>query len=283
MKILRSLALGMIGAAAGLLFYSGSFFLKSHLENERAREKYEDLQDEYTSLKERTKERDPVAETDKTELGLSVSPLPSAPKTEIEESFGIRWRELREVNPQIVGWIEIPGGAVSYPVVQGEDNDYYLRHSFTGEEDPFGAIFLDWRNEKSFLESHSFLYGHNMEGNMMFADLNKYESQEYLMQCPDIYLYTPEKKYRYLIFSVEQAREGSESFSYGQKLKSTEFQELLKYLKERSAYDTNVEPEVSSPILTLVTCNSHLDENIRMLVHGTRKEEWDWKEENGQK
>ena len=277
MKWLRSIGLAMTGAAAGLLFYSGSFFVKSYLENQQARDKYEEIQETYTAFEE--EEKDPVLQKKKTEPVLSVLPVSPAPKKEIEESFGIHWKELRQVNPQIAGWVQIPGGDISYPVVQGEDNSFYLSHSFERKEDLFGTIFLDWRNRKRFQDSHSFLYGHNMEGNMMFANLNRYESQEYLEQCPEIYLYTPWKKYRYLIFSVEQAEEGSTSFSYGQKLKSTEFKDLLQYMKNRSFYDTGVEPEAFAPILTLVTCNSRLDENIRMLVHGTRVETWSWNEE----
>ena len=274
MRRLRALALGMIGAAAGLLFYTGSFFIRSYLENEQARKASESLKETYTNFADEDPEdSDFPAGVQETEKASKPSRSPGK-KEEIRESFGICWKELREVNPQIAGWIEIPNADISYPVVHGEDNTYYLSHSFEGEEDPFGTVFLDWRNKKKFQDSHSFLYGHNMEGNLMFANLNRYVDAGYFQQCPEIYLYTPEKKYRYQIFSVEQAEEGSESFSYGQRLGSREFLELLVYLEERSIYDTGVIPEISSPILTLVTCNSHLDEWVRMLVHGTRVEEW---------
>ena len=69
---------------------------------------------------------------------------------------------------------------ISYPVVQAADDEYYLKHNFRGEEDLFGCIFLEHDIKKNFTESHSILYGHNIEGNMMFANLNRYEQPEFL-------------------------------------------------------------------------------------------------------
>ena len=55
---------------------------------------------------------------------------------------------LREVNSDVLGWIVIPGTAISYPLVQGEDNQYYLKHTWKKWTSAVGAIFLECRKVK---------------------------------------------------------------------------------------------------------------------------------------
>lgn len=93
----------------------------------------------------------------------------------IEKSFGISWKELRSINPEIRGWITVPGANISYPIVQGKDDEFYLTHSVEGTKSPFGSIFLGCGHNGDFSDTHSLVYGHNMEGHMMFANLNCYE------------------------------------------------------------------------------------------------------------
>ena len=168
----------------------------------------------------------------------------------------------------MAAWITIPGADISYPVVQGTDDEYYLKHNFQGKEDLFGCVFLGHDNKKNLTDSHSFLYGHNMEGNMMFANLNRYERPEFLQSCPTFEITTPERKYFYRIFSVEQAAPQSAAFEYGYRLKSRAYKLQLSILKENSMYDTGVMPQETQRMVTLITCNSRLDKEIRMAVHG---------------
>ena len=133
----------------------------------------------------------------------------------IEKSFGISWKELRSVNPEIRGWITVPGANISYPIVQGKDDEFYLTHSVEGTKSPFGSIFLGCGHNGDFSDTHSLVYGHNMEGHMMFANLNCYERREFFEECPEFIITTPERQLVYEIFSVEQAQEGGTAFGYG--------------------------------------------------------------------
>lgn len=271
MRKFRIFASGMIGAALGMLFYCGSFYVQSCLENQKAQAAYRNLRDTYFADDEKEEKKPASHEPEQETVQIKETVIKN---TVIEESFGVQWKNLKEINEDIVAWIEIPGADISYPVVQAEDNEYYLRHSFEKQEDLFGSIFLDAENQNDFRDSHSFLYGHNMEGNMMFANLNKYEAAEFLEKCPEFYIFTPEYKFLYRIFSVEQAEEGGESFRYGMKRNSREYRQHLVWLEEHSMYPTGITPLPSMPVVSLVTCNSRLDETIRMVVHGTLENRW---------
>ena len=232
-----------------------------------------DADDEEADRKDKKKEKKKKENTDSTTGTEKKKAEKSKKKQEskadkIRESFGISWENLRKINPEVAAWITISGADISYPVVQGTDDEYYLKHNFQGKEDLFGCVFLGHDNKKNLTDSHSFLYGHNMEGNMMFANLNRYERPEFLQSCPTFEITTPERKYFYRIFSVEQAAPQSAAFEYGYQLKSRAYKLQLSILKENSMYDTGVMPQETQRMVTLITCNSRLDKEIRMAVHG---------------
>lgn len=263
-NIWRRLALGMIGAGCGLILYCGSFYMKSYQENRQEEQTYARLRDACLDEKPEME----LENTKKTQAAVKKKGISRKPSKKIRESFGISWEKLQKINPEVTGWIEIPGTRISYPVLQGEDDDFYLKHGISGEENPFGCIFLGYGNRKDFLDSHSLVYGHNMEGNQMFASLNRYESPEFLKSCPEFIISTPKRKFIYKIFSVEEADEEGSSFGYGYALGSEEYRSQLETIKRNSIYETGVFPSEERRMVTLVTCNSRLDERIRMAVHG---------------
>ena len=79
--------------------------------------------------------------------------------------------ELAEINPDYRAWLTVFDTAIDYPVVQGEDNAYYLHRSFYGEENYAGCIFLDARNSPDFQDPFTLVYGHNMRDGSMFGSL----------------------------------------------------------------------------------------------------------------
>ena len=275
MKKLKTFAVSVIAASLGLLIYCGGFYIKSYEQNLAAKQGYEEIADiAATSDGEKIpkiekKDGSSSKEKSKSEKKRNKKTQKDTDKADkIRESFGISWENLRKINPEVAAWITISGADISYPVVQGTDDEYYLKHNFQGKEDLFGCVFLGHDNKKNLTDSHSFLYGHNMEGNMMFANLNRYERPEFLQSCPTFEITTPERKYFYRIFSVEQAAPQSAAFEYGYQLKSRAYKLQLSILKENSMYDTGVMPQETQRMVTLITCNSRLDKEIRMAVHG---------------
>ena len=88
--------------------------------------------------------------------------------------------EVREVCSDAVGWLYVPDTGIDYPVVQGEDNSFYLDHGLDSEIDPFGLTVLDYRCEGDFSGYNSIIYAHNYENMAMFAPVGLYRDSSYM-------------------------------------------------------------------------------------------------------
>lgn len=110
---------------------------------------------------------------------LSPEAVPGETTGEVVEQgfLQVDFNKLEEINPDVIAWIEIPGLEISYPVVQGRDNDYYLHHLITGENHKSGSIFMDFHNQENLSDRNSIIYGHNMKDGSMFGTLDQYQSQ----------------------------------------------------------------------------------------------------------
>jgi len=114
-------------------------------------------------------------------------------ESEKETGKEIDFEGLRKINEDLVAWIQIPGIGLDYPVVQGEDNEYYLYHTFQKENNKAGSIFLDYRNHDDFTDRRVILYGHNMKDGSMFSNLKQYQDSVFRKNSDSAYLYLPEK------------------------------------------------------------------------------------------
>jgi sortase B len=117
----------------------------------------------------------------------------------------VDWDALRDINPDIVGWIYIPNSTINYPIVQGPDNEKYLDTAFDGSNGWFssaGTIFIDAKNDANFLDRNTFLYGHHMRDGSMFASIADWESNAEFNAHRDIYILTPDGNYYAKTFSL---------------------------------------------------------------------------------
>lgn len=175
---------------------------------------------------------------------------------------------LREVNPDIVGWIYLEGTKINYPVVQGTDNSYYLKHMFEGKRNSAGCIFLDSRNEDDFSDRHNIIYGHHMKSGTMFSDLDKYKKQEFYDNHPTILLMTPEKSYRIELISGYVASVEEDAWELG--FTQAGYETWLAETIERSCFKSTAIPEPEDCVVTLSTCSYEFD-NARFVVVGILK------------
>lgn len=172
---------------------------------------------------------------------------------------------LRQVNPDVTGWIMIPDTEVNYPILQGEDNDFYLNHTWEKEKNSVGSIFLEYQNSSDFTDFNTIVYGHNMNNGSMFATLRKYTWDKYRQEHPYVYIATDEGVLRYEIFSTYQAKVDSKTYGISFNQQKTRAEYLLHAI-ESSSYEMDIHPQITDRILTLSTC-SGAGYTTRWVVH----------------
>ena len=160
-----------------VMLVSGAMSIHSWMEDKRTREEYERLAE---LARETTAQPSTEAVTE---------PGTAEPETEPYVS-PINFEELMKENPDTIGWIRVPDTNIDYPIVQGEDNDFYLNHDFYGKENIAGAIYLDFESQGDFVGRNNVLYGHNMKNGSMFKDVNRYKDEAYFKEHQFFSIYT---------------------------------------------------------------------------------------------
>lgn len=132
----------------------------------------------------------------------SPEPAPNAQDTQESRWPEVDWGYWQEVNPDVVGWISIPGTSISQPVVQASASspDWYLSHDVYGNWNPWGAIFIDADCTEGLLGSpNAVVYGHHMNDGTMFAELANYTDQAWAAEHATVLVQTPTEKRAYKV------------------------------------------------------------------------------------
>ncbi len=189
----------------------------------------------------------------------------------------LKIKKLKETNEDIVGWIEIEGTSISYPVLQGDDNEYYLNHNYKKEKSEKGSIFLDADYDWNLPSSNLLIYGHNISNGQMFQDLLKYEDEEFYKEHPIIRFTTESEDTEYEIISVFKSRAFYKSetnvFRYYDFINAEteeEYNEFVKNAKDASIYDIDTKAEYGEELITLITCSYHTTDG-KFVVIGKEK------------
>ena len=184
----------------------------------------------------------------------------------------INLEALRAVNREVVGWISIPGTMVSYPLMQGKNNEYYLNRSWKKEYMGSGSVFLEATAGRELTDYHTIIYGHRMQNGTMFGSIKYYSRADYWRQHPSVYVVLDEVIYRYEIFAAHEAE--VTSLVYRLDLEESNLkEEFLQYCISDSVLKTGLTPGEEDRILTLSTCTGRGYES-RWVVHGVLAEEY---------
>lgn len=185
--------------------------------------------------------------------------------TETFQKERINFEALRNRNPDMVGWIKVPGTRIDYPVVCGKDNEEYLHKTFSKKKNRSGCIFLDVNCKKDFSSDNSVIYGHHMKDGSMFAELVKFRDPEFVKRHKRILLYLPEKT---LSLSVVSA------YAAAPKVLPIEFssiREKERWKAEILKSSESVKGKIKGNVYTFVTC-SYEKEDYRTYVHAVKTE-----------
>lgn len=185
----------------------------------------------------------------------------------IEAPITVDWAALKAVNEDIVAWLYCEGTVINYPVVLGDDNEFYLKRGVDRERVSGGSLFFDYRSRLG-EDENLVIYGHRMNNDSMFGTLPEFADVEYYNEHPVMYLLTEEQDYLVVLFSCRTVRGDMEFFRRDFDNES-DYRSYLSTAIRNSYWGTDGVADTASVTLTLVTCSSytHVD-NPRLLVHG---------------
>ena len=193
-----------------------------------------------------------------------VKPTTEKPKDIISFPISVDFEKLKQNNSHIVGWIYCPDTPINYPVVKGNDNNWYLRKNLYGKHLASGTIFADYRNGDIGNDTNYILYGHNMKNSSMFGTLKKYNEQSYYDTHPIIYFSTPSYNYIIEIYAGTVVRSDSEIYQ------PEPPKEIITKIKSNSTFVSTLVIESKDNLITLSTCSSEFN-NARYVLIGKVK------------
>ena len=156
----------VIGAA--LLLTAGGLFVKAQLDYREAQQAYDKLEQ--------------YAVSDGSGEGIPT----------------VNFDELEKINPDVIGWIYVPGTAINYPVVHTSNNETYLTKLFDLSGNGSGTIFMDMDGaEPGMVDEQTTLYGHHMNDNSMFNIIDKSRDQSVFDTIKTVYYITRDATYKF--------------------------------------------------------------------------------------
>ncbi|MFQ9150692.1 MAG: class B sortase [Blautia sp.] len=253
--------------ALAMFLFSGFSLLKAFRE-------YKKGDDEYSSL-----ETYVTRETDGQEVTIDETESEFVYETESDVVTGhtikkrlyskksiVDFDSLKKINSDLVGWLLIDSLGISYPVVQTDNNDYYLHKTFEKKDNFAGCLFIEYQNHSDFSDNNTIIYGHNMKNGSMFGKLRKILEDGVYSKDPYFWIYTEEKVYKFHVFSARTVNVDSESYTL-QFATPEDFQNYLNDVSGKSELKCDqVSVDANDKIVTLSTCTG--DESTRFVIQG---------------
>lgn len=259
----RKLRKAMLGLLTGLLLLV-ICRLPDILRNHQAHQEQRDLISTYVYEPE-----DPGREEQQEPASAPATETAKTPMDRICDFAG-----LKKINPEIIGWIYVPGTQIDAPICKGSDDSFYLTHSFQKSSSVSGAIFVPKETSESLGDAHTIIYGHNMRSGQMFGELSNYAERDFWEQYPYVYIYTPEQSVACTIYAAYRTKYDSEVYTVGYQTGTESYCQWVEQTLARPLYDSGVVPDGQEQIFTLSTCadsGSALDRFVVQCVVTGRK------------
>ena len=259
-------------------------FIDYYMNLQRSRKAYDEAQKIYYETTQNISEQEKTTKDKvKEDEEKSIEEKPEKPEQIPEEKTGTKTEIPQENNlekimaksGEVAGWLKIANTRIDYPVVQTDNNDYYINHDYLGNRNIYGAIFMDFRNKDYENDDNIIIYGHKMRDGSMFSDLTIYvqgnSAADNFYNNNIIQLSVEGKEYKYRIFSVYVVNLDKEKYHlYANVYNEQLNKEYLDDIVSRSIFSNpEIQIDTDDKIISLVTC-SFWFENSRVIVHGKR-------------
>ncbi len=180
-----------------------------------------------------------------------------------------KYAAVYEQNSDFIGWISIEDTKINYPVMQTPGNkDFYLKHAFDKSYSEYGVPYMQ-ENCKLGLSDNCVIYGHHMQDGSMFADLCKFESEDFYKEHKTIHFDTLAGFGEYEIVCIFKtaayAADGFKYYHFVDAADAAEFNSFLSSCQSLALYDTGVSAEYGDKLITLSTCE-YSRSNGRMVI-----------------
>lgn len=172
--------------------------------------------------------------------------------------------KLEKENPDTVGWIYCKD-VLSYPIVKGKDNSFYLHHNSLKVPNISGSIFMDYRMEDNFNEQNCIIYGHNMKNKDMFGRLLDFRNTEYAKKHNLFYFYEKENVFKYQLASVRITQEGKSDYEFIFD-DDNEYREWLKDINTFNYSGKKIDMSTLPKSISLSTCYSS-NGTVKLVLH----------------
>ena len=249
---------------AGIVLVAGWKLWSIRAEYEEGETLYEDLAEAVVTIPE---------ELEDFAIEGAGSSEPEEVVVHIGKPPAVNFEKLWKTNSDVVAWIYAPGTPINYPVVQGEDNEYYLKRMLDGRSNGAGTIFMDCRNEANIADFNTILYGHNMKNGSMFGYLTRYRGQGWYDTHPVMWLVTPEEVYQIDVLAGRTVKADDAAYTIYNSEET--FQAWLEDFVSQSNFKSQTALEDVEKVITLSTCTYTYDDARYVLVGALRPYEPD--------
>lgn len=178
--------------------------------------------------------------------------------------ISVDMKKLKLEYPGIVGWLYQPGTPINYPVMQAEDNDYYIHRLPNGKENSAGSIFMDFRSQSDLSGEICILYGHNMKNNSMFGTILEYRDASYYANHPYLFYFADGVKYRLEVFAGVHTT--ADSYIYSIPKNADDSRAFLSKIRSSAVFNSEVSVLENDQIFVLSTCSGSTSSSRRFVV-----------------
>ena len=178
----------------------------------------------------------------------------------------VNHEELADMNGDYRCWIYAPGTQIDYPVVQSEDNSYYLKRLFNGARNSAGTLFIDYRNLPDFQDPNTLIYGHHMRNDSMFGTLTDYADQAYYEGRPILLVMTADEVFLLEIFAGYTTSDKDHCYD----IAISDEEDMAAFIDEavrKSDFASGVQVQTTDRLVTLSTC-AYAFEDARYILIG---------------